>query len=615
MKTILKIYLYHLLAILYASEFDSLSYYDRFDMAVQSYKEGRFRLAEDRFLSILSKDREYRDPAAQLMLGKAQYNQGKFHEALRSGKSVLTNYFQSPYDMHANYLIGDIALSRGKYTQAFEAYLSIRSSVKDSSFMDDLENRLLTCIALGLKEDKIEGIMFREQNEINKSILNIVRSYISWKNGDNYGLVSSIELVDSTLIPDSFYDIYKSLKYYQNSQLFNQNTIAVVLPLSGIEKDKGLSYLLGLSDLFDEPNIINSIRFLIFDTGGNNIDALKAIKSITSDLNIICVLGPLLDDEVLAISELAGSLAILAPKSGSSDLAAISNNLFFLSPSHNIIARRTAQIMVKEMSLKNIAILSPAYGKYKYMTEQFIDELFQLGIDPVIVEVYHEKPENIRRQFKSIRKTAWSLIPEKNPDEGSMNMAIDSLDALFDVDVDDFLDVPEEEKKMTRKDSNQVILETIDGFYIPIAEDELIYVGTQLPLYNLKTILFGNENWLNMEQLNQKLIGPHVQGMHIVSDVSKPTSNSDVDNYTNFYALAFDHGNFLQSILGNSIINRRLFIQNLRNQTGYDGQHTHIQFSGINNNENGTVQILKYQRNRLMKLGIYDGLNYKKYSE
>jgi len=261
MKTILKIYLYHLLAILYASEFDSLSYYDRFDMAVQSYKEGRFRLAEDRFLSILSKDREYRDPAAQLMLGKAQYNQGKFHEALRSGKSVLTNYFQSPYDMHANYLIGDIALSRGKYTQAFEAYLSIRSSVKDSSFMDDLENRLLTCIALGLKEDKIEGIMFREQNEINKSILNIVRSYISWKNGDNYGLVSSIELVDSTLIPDSFYDIYKSLKYYQNSQLFNQNTIAVVLPLSGIEKDKGLSYLLGLSDLFDEPNIINSIRF------------------------------------------------------------------------------------------------------------------------------------------------------------------------------------------------------------------------------------------------------------------------------------------------------------------------------------------------------------------
>ena len=182
MKTILKIYLYHLLAILYASEFDSLSYYDRFDMAVQSYKEGRFRLAEDRFLSILSKDREYRDPAAQLMLGKAQYNQGKFHEALRSGKSVLTNYFQSPYDMHANYLIGDIALSRGKYTQAFEAYLSIRPSVKDSSFMDDLENRLLTCIALGLKEDKIEGIMFREQNEINQSILNIARSYISWKN-------------------------------------------------------------------------------------------------------------------------------------------------------------------------------------------------------------------------------------------------------------------------------------------------------------------------------------------------------------------------------------------------------------------------------------------------
>jgi len=607
--------IFYLFANIYAREFDSLSYYDRFDMAVESYKQGRFRLAEERFSSILSENRQYRDPAAQLMLGKSQYNQGKLDDAFHTGKSILTNYFQSPYDIYANYLIGDIALSKRKYTQAFETYLSIRPSIQDSSFMIDLENRLLTCLALGLKEDKIEGIMFREQNEINQSILNIVRGYISWKNGDNYGLVSSIELVDPNLIPLSFQHIYQALKNYQNNQLFNQNTIAVALPLSGVKREKGLSYLLGLADLFDQPNTINSIRFLIFDTGGESINALKAIKSITSDQSVICVLGPLLDDEVLAIAELAGSVAILAPKSGSSDLAAISNNLFFLSPSHNIIARRTAQIMVKEMNLKNIAVLSPTYGKFKYMTDQFIDELFQLGIDPVVTEFYHEKPENIKRQFKSIRNTAWSLVPDKNPYESSMNMAIDSLDALFDVDIDDFLEIKEEEEKMTKKDSNQVVLETIDGFYIPIAEDELTYVGTQLPLYNLKTILFGNENWLNMEQLNQKLIGPHVQGMHIVSDVSKPSSNSDFDNYVNFYALAQDHGNFLQFVIGNSIINRRSFIQNLRNQIGYDGQHIYIQFSGKNLNENGMVQILKYQNNKLIKLGMYDGFNFKKYSE
>ena len=104
----------------------------------------------------------------------------------------------------------------------------------------------------------------------------------------------------------------------------------------------------------------------------------------------------------------------------------------------------------------------------------------------------------------------------------------------------------ENEEKMNKRDSSKIELETIQAIYIPIGPGELTYVGTQLPFYNLKTTIFGNENWLNMQLLNQKVIGPHVQGMHVVSDISSAIINEEDFLNNNYYNLAKEHMNFLK---------------------------------------------------------------------
>ena len=206
-------------------------------------------------------------------------------------------------------------------------------------------------------------------------------------------------------------------------------------------------------------------------------------------------------------------------------------------------------MMVKENDMKNIAVLSPGDIESKSMTDCFIDELFQFGIDPVAVEWYYEKPENISKQFKAIRKTAWSLLPEEGSGTNALEMTINSSDSLFDVNIDDFFEIPDEDEKMDKRDSSKVVLETIHAIYLPIREDELTFVGTQFPVYNLKTNLFGNENWLTMDMLNQETIGPHVQGMRIISDINSPVANNDENTFINYYTLAQDHAHFLNSIL------------------------------------------------------------------
>ena len=188
-----------------------------------------------------------------------------------------------------------------------------------------------------------------------------------------------------------------------------------------------------------------------------------------------------------------------------------------------------------------------------------------------------------------------------------MNLEIDSLDALFDVDVTDFFELPPEDEIMDRKDSAKVFLETIQAMYIPIRPDELTYIGTQLPVYNLKTVLFGNENWLDMDLLNQEVIGPHVQGMRVISDVSSALSTSNQDSFSNFHALALDHAEFIQSIIDRGVLKRRQFLEQLRNQPGFHGKSTSILFTGKNKNENGSAQVLEYAKKRLRTLGVYDG--------
>jgi len=590
-----------------AEGFEDLSYYEKFDTAVQSYKEGRYRLAENQFTAILVDERDYKDPAAQLLMAKSQYRQGQWDKALRSCKSVLSNFSGSPYESDAMILLGDIALARGKITSAFQHYLSVRPLIEDLLYLNEIDERLYTCIGIGVKEERIEGFLFREKNAFNRAIINLARAYQSWKNGDAYDLSMVLNGIDTFYLPGFFAGVFGALHSVQKGALSRSVTLAVILPLSGLDREKGQSYLLGLAEYLEGRSSSKSIRFLIYDTGGSGVNALRIVSSLPSNPAVTAILGPLTPEEIYGLAGLKSPLPILIPKSASPGLSDLSQNLFFLSPSSKTIAQRTAQMMVRELGFEHIAVLSHGSGKTKLMTDYFLEECHQLGIDPVAVEWYIEKPENLSRQLKNIRRAAWSLVPEKKPGDQIMNLEIDSLDALFDVDVTDFFELPSEEEIMDRKDSAKVVLETIQAMYIPIRPDELTYIGTQLPVYNLKTLLFGNENWLDMEVLNQEVIGPHVQGMRVISDVSSALSASNQDSFTNFHALALDHADFIQSIIDRGVLKRRQFLEQLRNQPGFHGKSTSIFFTGKNKNENGSAQVLEYAKKRLRTLGVFDG--------
>ena len=592
----------------YADVAIAKNYREKFEEAVYLYQEGRFQLAETYFKNILINEKDHRDPAAQLFIAKAQSRQELWDNARRTCKTILANYPGSPYEVNIFTLLGDCAFNEGKITLAFKNYIMARKLIDDLAYVNEVDQRLYNCIGLGLIEEKIEEVLFRERNNFNRAIINLARCYQAWLKGDSYNVESMINEIDTYYLPGRFSRLYGNLKKSIIEYPVKPITFGVIIPLSGFKKSIGQSYFLGLSESLKSP----LLRFLVYDSKGLGVNSLKILKNIHQNNLITAILGPLTSNEVYAVAGTMLDIPILIPKHGPTDLASINENLFFLSPSSKTLAERTAQFIINELGYSSIAILSPGYGQNKLITDYFINECYQLGVDPVAIEWYVETPLDLSRQLKNIRKKAWELIPNENITDEFIDLEIDSIDALFDVDLQDFFVLPNDNQKMDKKDSAKVELETIQAFYIPIGPDELTYVGTQLPFYNLKANIFGNENWLNMQLLNQKVIGPHIQGMHVVSDISSVIYNDEDDSNINFYNCAFEHVSFLESLSGTGWQNRNQFARKLRSDMGYFGDKTTIAFSGPKRNDNRSSQVLKYLNQSIKVIGIYDGKMFRK---
>ena len=181
-KLILCILLFY--SFIYAEFSDTLSYYQKFDIALHSFKQGRFRLSQAQFSDIINSKESY-EPTSLIMFAKSLYSQKKYDEAENIIKSELQNFNNSDYLIHAQILLSDIYLSKGNFTSAFRNYLSVRPAINDSINLNKLDESLILCISNGLKENLLENILMKEKNSENRSIINLSRAYQSWLNGDN----------------------------------------------------------------------------------------------------------------------------------------------------------------------------------------------------------------------------------------------------------------------------------------------------------------------------------------------------------------------------------------------------------------------------------------------
>ena len=589
---------------------DTLTYTDHFFLALDHYNKKRFQLAENEFKNILIDKRNFEDPVSHFMLAKTQYNLKKMKLSQRTCNSFLNKYPRSLYEPHIKSLLGDIFISEEKYSFALEQLLSARQSKVDSIFIKKIDFRILKILMTGISSDHLERLLFLTESKVNLSILNLAKSYRAILDGDMNDMELSLSVIDKSILPNSFHIFYDSLSLFVGSEGAIHGTIAVILPLSGSDKKKGETYLMGLSSMVNDYKHDLYTNFKIYDNQSNDLKSVELLKSINLDKSVISILGYFSEVSNLAAASISNSIPIMLSKSNHSELTILSENIYLLSTSSEIQAKLSAQYAVKILGYKNIGVLSSADDENKNYANHFIEELNQLGVDPISVEWYYGKPENLSKQFTSIRKSAWSLVPSEDPNIEYLDLKIDSLDALFDVDVADFMDPIDDDSeniRMSKRDSLKIILNTIDAIYIPIDKKDLSYIGTQLPMYNLETKIIGNESWMDIDILSQDIIGPHLQGLTVLSSEYPKFGMAESSDLDRIFSMGYDHSYFINSLIKISSNSRIRYKNLLKESDLFMGASSLIELSGPNKNENRIVRVLEYKRNKMGTIGYFNG--------
>ncbi len=578
---------------------------DQFDKALSHYDEGRFATAEKILNKVLEKETGEYELPVHLLAMKTNYALGDLDGAKALGKKLFTQYAQHDYLPETFMVLGDVFVSEGDNDAAFRMYMRSRQMDNEESFVSKVDDRVQKIIQQQISLQTIEELKLTAYGS-NEIILLLAESVNHLSNGDPDECAFSLSQFDPDHIPSTYFDLYENLLLASYEPAMESFMFGVILPLTGEDSESGRSFLKGLYQFTQSPGQQVNIAFQVEDTKSDPLETIKAIDRLSRNNQLLGVIAALDDSESLSVINRMKNTntPLIVPGGNAIRLTEAGDNVFQLRSDWSTQGRLAAKWIAEYLEKDSIAILSPMDDFGHVVTDAFLRELDAQDKTVVVVERYSGKPENVKMQFQRMRKVAFDLIPPENPYDEFLGMSFDSLDALFDVNTDDLFELAVDEEEVKIKDSSKVVLETIQALYVPIHDDHLKYIGTQLPMYNLNTRLVGNISWDQPEIIIQDNVGPHLEGMTIISHKNVDHRSDSPDQLeNNDFLLGYDVSGLLSTIVMSGIQNRIDFKEKLE-QSHYQGMaHTFVFLP--EDHSNSTMQILQCTDRKFSPIGSF----------
>ncbi|MEC7822435.1 MAG: penicillin-binding protein activator, partial [Candidatus Neomarinimicrobiota bacterium] len=500
-----------------------------------------------------------------------------------------------------NIELGDIFSEISLFDKAFEHYLSANKSNTDPRAKKRINQRLNKLLRMGLDQNTLSSIALLEDNSNNLNIIKLAQSFTlasdksqKWKE-----IFSS---VDYSMLSREFRSSYNYLKKNLSTSNYFIAKVGIVLSLTGDNSEYAQAFLSGLQKGNELLNNKNKISYIIYDNQGNQLNTIKAFNELHSFHKVDAIIGPTNSKNLISgATALSNSgIPIFAPGSIDEDIHSINSNVHLLNSSIDYKNEVLANHMISNLGLEQIAIIAPKTDDGIKEVDSFLEQMNKLNKEPVSVQWYENTdPVDLRPLFTELREVAWEI---KSADEYKefLGVDIDTLDAMFDVDSDDVYDMFDFNTQEEEIDSTKVVLDIIDGVFLPLSGQGLTYVGTQIALANLETQFFGNELWLDLDFINQENVSSHIIGMYFVSSFLPNYRVGNKFDYNAELNNAFHYGLDLSRFL-NSTIDGNNFNMSSSNSNKYSSTRR-FDFSG--GQVNRDINLFKYSNRRLIKTKI-----------
>ena len=576
------------------------------DMAVEHFNEDRFATAETILNKLLEKPLGAYESTAKILLLKTTYALRKTDKTKDMGREFLQAFPTDQYVKDVFLKFGDIFIDEENFGSAFRMYIRARTLANDDVFLTLIDERLIETIQLNIAPEIISELLMVETVADQRTICTLAKAFNDIASGYPDECALTLYELHPEQVPVAYFDLYEKLLRASYRPPMTTVTVGVILPLTGDKMMAGNSFLRGMYKAIQSINYRNQkIAFIIKDNRGSEIETIRAVNALESNPAVKAIIGPISTTNALvAANTVQGkNIPLLVPSSTQDGLASLGNNIYQLNSNLQMRGKIAARYVAKTLKLDSLAVLAPADKFGRALVDAFVKEADLLGKKIVAVEWYLGIPTDLKRQFKSLRKVAFSLVKNEESFDEYLGMEFDSLDFLFELSEEDLFDIPEDEdlEVLTASDSAVIDLTTIQALYLPVHPEHLAYIGTQFPMYHFNTQVVGNESWLDLDVLNRSNIGPHMDGLAIIA------CNYSVNIKDEIFQQALDCTKLLYFIFNNLDNGRISIAQRLSNLYEFHGDSKIVSFSNANPNLNTALQVLRYKDDQITKTGFFKG--------
>ncbi len=588
--------------------------------------------------------------AAEMMLVKTHLRLGQYDQAIATGYDFESFYEESDYMDDVRYSIAEALLSKGKTRDAMLYYMNVLKVTDDDRLRYKCRQAIDTIVDLFLSVEDLKEIEISISGDFYDFILHLKIAEKYFTEGDEREAKKQLSharhLMEGELLSQEYMKTSRRLEKGAGSNTY----VGVILPLSGSQESVGHAILNGVRYAVHRfrENTDRNLAAIVMDNRDDMVRTIKLGEYLSRNPKVKAIFGPVSSENAIALAALANQIKIpmITPTATHSDLTELGPYTFQANVDFENLGYFLGKYSTLYDRIKTVATLSPVDEYGKDMTDAFSKAVDENGGRIISQQWYGNKPEDLKLQFRNIRKAGLELHRQQLADkiaamQDSLKILsqVDSLwqsDSLYLVYSDTLCHVfvkdtiyrmtPEEalvytglmdstEFEIPAEDSLEYEIQTIQGLFMPVHANDLDMIVPQLAYYNLETTILGSGNW-NDPQLYQEKRNL-LAGIRFISDYYIDPEAPDYKYFALQYADLMGGGSpgrfelygydtmqaLLKAFRDKEVI--RSGVQDfLSNMPIYAGLSRNISFQGNRPGVNSCAFILTFEKDTLQPVAV-----------
>jgi ABC-type branched-subunit amino acid transport system substrate-binding protein len=620
-----------------------------FQQALNLFRGTRYAEARALFEQIVDlPGTNHRTSASFLMAAKSRYHQGEYAASVVLLQAFLERFERSEYLDDAQYTLALDYYQLEQYRESARAFLKVRQTSPDPLLAARAVKMLGLVAQENLDSEEVRELLAEANQTETKALLTVRLAQKVLQTGDARG---TRELLSTILgLPDTLSAVVEARQLMKKIDQSGVVRIGVVLPLTAKSDESlvhgvGEELLDGIRLATDEYNAesMPKVNIELRDSERDAGVAARQVSELSSDSQILAILGPVFSNEAIAAAEIANrrGAPLLTPTATATGIASIGKYVFQANPDFVTRGRAMAQYATLERGAHRFAILAASDSADRSTTEAFIREVLDLGGQIVDVQYYKPGQTDLRDELTAMRQRGLELTEpivinfgakarpadlKKVANWGVPQYVIDSLvtsnsvatvESLFGNNgrrVADSMKIPTQRIR-AKYDSLGMPVAAFDAIFLPISSlEEIGIVTSQLRYFNFQAQLLGNGNWYEPNELEQQR--QYCNGIIFTADTYWDEINQQYQQFTKQFRLKFSKDPTKNSMIGydsmklllNAIrqgARRREEIASmLGSSQTFQGIHSKISLGS--SRVNSCLTILQFKNRSIKKIGEID---------